>query len=68
VQPIFSVMQTNLSRSQLGQRFHDQINADHHAIAAAISAGDEDAAAQEMHRHLTYLRPFYEKAWRSMKR
>jgi DNA-binding FadR family transcriptional regulator len=67
-QPIFSVLQTNLSRSTLGRRFHDQINADHRAIAAAISAGDEDAAGAEMHRHLTYLRPFYEKAWRNLKR
>jgi DNA-binding FadR family transcriptional regulator len=66
-QPIFSVLQTNLSRSTLGRRFHDQINADHRAIAAAIAAGDEDAAGGEMHRHLTYLRPFYEKAWRSLK-
>jgi DNA-binding FadR family transcriptional regulator len=68
VQPIFSVMQTNLSRSALGRRFHDQINDDHRAIAAAIAACDEDAAAEEMHRHLAYLRPFYEKAWRSLKR
>jgi DNA-binding FadR family transcriptional regulator len=67
-QPIFSVLQTNLSRSHLGRRFHDQINADHHAIAAAIASGDEDRAAEEMHRHLTYLRPYYEKAWRSLGR
>ncbi len=67
-QPIFSVLQTNLSRSHLGQRFHDQINHDHREIAQAISSGDEDAAAEEMHRHLTYLRPFYEKAWRTRKR
>ena len=64
VQPIFSVMQTSLSRSQLGQRFHDHINDDHRAIAAAVAAGDEDTAAEEMHRHLAYLRPFYEKSWR----
>jgi GntR family transcriptional repressor for pyruvate dehydrogenase complex len=64
-QPIFSVLQTNLSRSNLGRRFHRQINADHQAIAAAVAAGDEDAAAAEMHRHLAYLRPFYEKAWRT---
>jgi DNA-binding FadR family transcriptional regulator len=64
-QPIFSVLQTNLSRSTLGRRFHDQINADHRAIAAAIASGDEDRAAEEMHRHLAYLRPFYEKAWRT---
>jgi DNA-binding FadR family transcriptional regulator len=46
----------------------DRITDDHRAIAAAIAAGDEDAAAEEMHRHLAYLRPFYEKAWRSLKR
>jgi DNA-binding FadR family transcriptional regulator len=63
-QPIFSVMQTNLSRSSLGRRFHDQVNADHHAIAEAIAAGDEDRAAEEMHRHLAFLRPTYERAWR----
>jgi DNA-binding FadR family transcriptional regulator len=67
-QPIFSVLQTNLSRSHLGRRFHDQINADHHAIAAAIAAGDEDRAAEEMRSHLTYLRPYYEKAWRNLGR
>jgi GntR family transcriptional repressor for pyruvate dehydrogenase complex len=67
-QPIFSVLQTNLSRSHLGRRFHDQINADHHAIAAAIASGDEDRAAEEMHSHLTFLRPYYEKAWRNLGR
>jgi DNA-binding FadR family transcriptional regulator len=64
-QPIFSVLQTNLSRSTLGQRFHRQVNADHQAIAAAVAAGDEEAAAAEMHRHLEFLRPAYEKAWRT---
>jgi len=63
-QPIFSVLQTNLSRSTLGRRFHDQINADHRAIADAVASGDEERAAEEMRRHLEYLRPFYEKAWR----
>ena len=67
-QPIFSVLQTNLSRSTLGRRFHEQINRDHRAIAAAIAAGDEDAAAGEMHSHLAYLRPFYEKAWKILGR
>jgi DNA-binding FadR family transcriptional regulator len=67
-QPIFSVLQTNLSRSTLGRRFHDQINADHRAIAAAIASGDEERAAEEMRRHLSYLRPFYEKAWRNLTR
>jgi DNA-binding FadR family transcriptional regulator len=63
-QPIFSVMQTNLSRSNLGRRFHDQVNHDHRAIAEAIAAGDEERAAEEMRRHLHFLRPAYERAWR----
>jgi DNA-binding FadR family transcriptional regulator len=63
-QPIFSVMQTNLSRSSLGRRFHDQVNADHRAIADAIAAGDEERAAEEMQRHLHFLRPTYERGWR----
>jgi DNA-binding FadR family transcriptional regulator len=63
-QPIFSVMQTNLSRSNLGRRFHDQVNRDHRAIAEAIAAGDEDGAAEEMRKHLHFLRPAYERAWR----
>jgi GntR family transcriptional repressor for pyruvate dehydrogenase complex len=37
-QPIFSVLQTNLSRSNLGRRFLDQVNADHSAIADAVAA------------------------------
>jgi DNA-binding FadR family transcriptional regulator len=63
-QPIFSVMQTNLSRSNLGRRFHDQVNHDHRAIAEAVAAGDEEAAAEEMRKHLQFLRPAYERAWR----
>lgn len=67
-QPIFSVLQTNLQRSTLGTDFHAHINSDHRAIAAAVEAGDEEAAAAAMHEHLAYLRPMYEKAWRFAKR
>jgi DNA-binding FadR family transcriptional regulator len=63
-QPVFGVLQTRLARSTLGPRFHRAINEHHRSIADAIAAGDEDAAAGEMHAHLEYLRPFYEKAWR----
>ena len=55
-------------RSNLGVRFHRTINAHHRSIAAAIGAGDEDAAGDEMHDHVEFLRPFYEKAWRDLKR
>ena len=63
-QPIFSVLQTHLARSALGQRFHRSIHEHHHRILAAVEAGDGDLAAAEMHDHLAFLRPYYEKAWR----
>ena len=64
-QPVFAVLQRNLARSKLGARFHRAINEHHRAIAAAIEAGDADAAGGEMYDHLEYLRPYYERAWRS---
>jgi DNA-binding FadR family transcriptional regulator len=67
-QPIFQVLQTHLSRSKLGREWHRSINEHHRSIAAAIEAGDESAAGDEMYDHLEYLRPFYEKAWRSVRR
>ena len=67
-QPIFSVLQTNLARSTLGDAFHRAINGHHIEIADAITRGDGDAAAQLMYDHLTYLRPFYEKAWKHAKK
>ena len=67
-QPIFEVLQTHLSRSKLGREWHRSINEHHRSIAAAIEAGDADAAGGEMFDHLEYLRPFYEKAWRTVRR
>lgn len=67
-QPVFDVLQTRLVRSHLGIRFHRTINAHHRSIAAAIEAGDDDAAGGEMHDHVEFLRPFYEKAWRDLKK
>jgi DNA-binding FadR family transcriptional regulator len=64
-QPVFAVLQRNLARSKLGARFHRTINEHHRAIAAAIEAGDADAAGGEMYDHLEYLRPYYERAWRN---
>jgi DNA-binding FadR family transcriptional regulator len=63
-QPIFSVLQTHLARSGLGPRFHRVIHDHHLVILAAIVAGDGDRAAAEMHDHLAFLRPYYEKAWK----
>jgi DNA-binding FadR family transcriptional regulator len=67
-QPIFEVLQTHLERSKLGRRFHQAVNDHHRAVAAAIEAGDEDAAGGEMHDHLQFLRPYLEKAWRAAAR
>jgi DNA-binding FadR family transcriptional regulator len=63
-QPVFTVLQTHLARSRLGRQFHDAVNKDHRAIAAAIEAGTARAAEREMRSHLQFLRPFYAKAWR----
>jgi DNA-binding FadR family transcriptional regulator len=67
-QPVFSVLQRNLDRSHLGQRFHRTINDDHRRIADAVEAKDAQAAAEEMSRHLQWLRGYYEKAWRHSRR
>ena len=66
--PVFDVLQTRLVRSNLGARFHRTINTHHRSIAAAIGAGDADAAGGEMHDHVEFLRPFYEKAWRDLRK
>jgi len=63
-QPVFVVLQTHLQRSTLGRKFHQTINQDHRRILAAVESGDADAAAAEMHRHLEFLGPMYDKAWR----
>ena len=65
---MFTVLQTRLKRSTLPRRFSARVVSDHRAILAALEAGDEDAAAREMHDHLAYLRPVYEKAWRKTRR
>ena len=64
-QPIFGVLQRNLARTKLGEKFHRAINDQHRTIAAAIEAGDAETAGGEMHQHLVFLRPYYERAWRA---
>ncbi len=67
-QPVFSALQTSLSRTGLGRSFHTAIHVHHARIADAIEAADEDGAANEMNQHLEFLVPFYEKAWRHARR
>jgi DNA-binding FadR family transcriptional regulator len=62
-QPIFSVLNAGVARSKLGKSFAHGVHDDHEKILAAIKAGDGDAAAEEMQRHLEALRPEYERAW-----
>jgi DNA-binding FadR family transcriptional regulator len=64
-QPVFAVLQTHLSRSRLGPSWHRSINDHHREIASAIERGDESGAGEQMHYHLRWLRPYYEKAWRA---
>lgn len=64
-QPLFLVLQTNLSRTRLDTDFPTRVHDDHAAILAAIERGDGDAAAAETHKHMNYLRDVYRKMWRS---
>jgi DNA-binding FadR family transcriptional regulator len=64
-QPIFTVLQTHLARSTLGRSFHTAIHAHHLRILEAVEAGDAGGAASEMHDHLAFLRPYYERAWKA---
>ena len=63
-QPIFAVLQTNLARSQPRAGVPPLDPRHHGRIAEAVEAGDAEAAGEQMHDHLEYLRPYYEKAWR----
>ena len=63
-QPVFSVLQSNLKHSKLSRRFHQRVNADHRLLVETLESGDADAAAEQMHEHLSFLRPVHEKLWR----
>jgi DNA-binding FadR family transcriptional regulator len=63
-QPIFSVLQTSLSREALSPYFAEQVHEDHREILAAIEHGDGAAAADAMRRHLGYLSRTYTGMWR----
>lgn len=67
-QPVFSALQTSLVRSGLGRHFHRSVHAHHVRIVDAVQAADQDGAAREMHDHLAFLVPYYERAWRKARR
>jgi GntR family transcriptional repressor for pyruvate dehydrogenase complex len=62
-QPIFSILQTNLTREALSIRFAQRVDRDHRAILEAIERGDGDAAAAAMDGHLSYLSRTYKSMW-----
>lgn len=64
-QPVFSILQTNLSREALSARFAARVDRDHRAILAAIERRDDHAAAAEMDSHLRYLSRTYKSMWRA---
>jgi len=66
-QPIFCVLQTNLSRSTLGAGFPSRVNDDHREILEAIEAGDPDLAAEQMRVHMVFLRDIYVGIWQNPK-
>jgi GntR family transcriptional repressor for pyruvate dehydrogenase complex len=63
-QPIFSVLQTHLSREARSPDFAARVHEDHRAILVAIEHGDGAAAATAMHSHLGYLSRTYTDMWR----
>jgi GntR family transcriptional repressor for pyruvate dehydrogenase complex len=63
-QPVFSVLQSNLERSTQSRRFHQRVNDDHRVLVDLLESGDAEASAAQMHEHLSFLRPVYEKLWR----
>ena len=62
--PLFSVLQTNLARSELTEKWHRDVSNHHAEIADAIEAAEADVAADLMRQHLLFLRPSYERIWR----
>jgi DNA-binding FadR family transcriptional regulator len=63
-QPIFSVLHTHLARSTLDEAFPRAVCSEHADILSCIEAGDADAAADTMRRHLEYLGGVYRGIWR----
>lgn len=67
-QPIFVVLQRHLVRADEAGDLQRGIDEQHRRIGEAILAGEEEAAEREMHEHLDFLRPRYERVWRERSR
>jgi GntR family transcriptional regulator, transcriptional repressor for pyruvate dehydrogenase complex len=62
-QPVFAVLQHRLENAPRGDVVQDEINLQHRQLAAAIAAGDADAAENLMRQHLHFLEPVYQRGW-----
>jgi DNA-binding GntR family transcriptional regulator len=62
-QPIFFVLHTHLTRSQLSPDFPRRVCAEHVRILEAIEAGDAAAAEAHMRDHLQELGQVYKGIW-----
>jgi GntR family transcriptional regulator, transcriptional repressor for pyruvate dehydrogenase complex len=64
-QPIFFVLHTHLSRSELSPEFPRKVGAEHAEILEAIESGDADLAESRMRQHLLELGTIYRGIWRT---
>jgi DNA-binding FadR family transcriptional regulator len=64
--PIFAVLQTRIERSGAPSSFWSEVSRDHERIAAAVEAGEEASAADEMLQHLEHLRSRYRRLDRKL--
>jgi GntR family transcriptional regulator, transcriptional repressor for pyruvate dehydrogenase complex len=64
-EPIFFVLHTHLSRSELSAEFPRKVGAEHADILEAIESGDADLAESRMRRHLEELGAIYRGIWRT---
>ncbi len=64
-QPIFFVLHTHLSRSELSAEFPRKVGAEHAEILEAIESGDADLAESRMRQHLKELEVIYQGIWRT---
>jgi GntR family transcriptional regulator, transcriptional repressor for pyruvate dehydrogenase complex len=62
-QPVFGILQTNMRRREIEPATLAKVNDDHRAILKAVEAGDSDAAARRMRKHLAMLRETYVRLW-----
>lgn len=63
--PMFHVLQTGLDRTRLPHRFHATVAQHHRDIAAAVTDGEGDRAADLMSAHLDWLKVRYRRVWRN---